>query len=143
MLLENFEHDYLQAIEKKIGDYSLEYKELYTGCYDRIEHNAQTSVQTVLIKGLSKATKSVGEVAGKAPVINKSALNEGLLTSSEKLEAFGNKKTEKKMNIFIENRADEVNVFSESISNVDRLYNHPIKLLFDNSNIYLKCEDVV
>ena len=36
MLLENFDHDYLQSILKKISDYSLEYKEFYTGCYDRI-----------------------------------------------------------------------------------------------------------
>ena len=143
MLLENFDHDYLQSILKKISDYSLEYKELYTGCYDRIEHNAQTSVQSVLLKGLSKATKSAVGVAEKAPIISKSMINESILAGSEKLEALGNKKTEETMNAFIENKTDEITVFTDSITSVDRLYNHPIQLLFDDSNLYLKCEDSV
>lgn len=143
MLLENFDHDYLQSILKKISDYSLEYKELYTGSYDRIEHNAQTSVQSVLLKGLSKATKSAVGVAEKAPIISKSMINESILAGSEKLEALGNKKTEETMNAFIENKTDEITVFTDSITNVDRLYNHPIQLLFDDSNLYLKCEDTV
>lgn len=143
MLLENFDHDYLQSILKKISDYSLEYKEFYTGCYDRIEHNAQTSVQSVLLKGLSKATKSAVEVAEKAPVIKNTIINESVLKGSEKLEELGNKKTEETMSAFIENRTDEVTVFSDSINNVDKLYNYPVKLLFDNSNIYLKYEDAI
>lgn len=143
MLLENFDHDYLQSILKKISDYSLEYKEFYTGCYDRIEHNAQTSVQSVLLKGLSKATKSAVEVAEKAPVIKNTMINESVLKGSEKLEELGNKKTEETMSAFIENRTDEVTVFSDSINNVDKLYNYPVKLLFDNSNIYLKYEDAI
>ena len=143
MLLENFDHDYLQSILKKISDYSLEYKEFYTGCYDRIEHNAQTSVQSVLLKGLSKATKSAVEVAEKAPVIKNTIINESVLKGSEKLEELGNKKTEETMSAFIENRTDEVTVFSDSINNVDKLFNYPVKLLFDNSNIYLKYESAV
>ena len=143
ILLENFGHDYLKSVSKKIEDYSLEYKEFYTECYEKIEHNAKTSVQTVLLKGLSKATKSAGEAAAKVPVIGKSQLNEGLLSGSEKLEALGNKKTEKTMNTFMENRADEVKVFVENIENVDRIYNDSVVLLFDNKNIYLKCNEAV
>lgn len=143
ILLENFGHDYLKSVSKKIKDYSLEYKEFYTECYDKLEHNANTSVQTILLKGLSKATKSAGEAATKVPVIKKSQLNEGLLSGSEKLKALGNKKTENTMNIFIENRADEVNVFVENIENVDRIYNNSVLLLFDDKNIYLKCNEAI
>ena len=46
ILLENFESAYLNAISKKIEDYSLEYHEIYTQCYDQIEGYAQSSIQS-------------------------------------------------------------------------------------------------
>ena len=76
-------------------------------------------------------------------MIKNTIINESVLKGSEKLEELGNKKTEETMSAFIENRTDEVTVFSDSINNVDKLYNYPVKLLFDNSNIYLKYEDAI
>ena len=36
-LLGNYNEDYLTGISKKLEDYSLKYRELYTKCYDEIE----------------------------------------------------------------------------------------------------------
>ena len=138
LLLENFEHNYLEKIAKTINDQSIEYKEFYTECYDKIEHNAQTSVESVLLKGLSKASKAAGETVAKVPVISKSQIDEGLISGGKKLQKLGNKKAEKTMDQFRENKADEIIVFAESIKNVDKLYNSPMRLLFDESNIYIK-----
>lgn len=142
MLLENFEHSYLEKISKTIEKQSIEYKEFYTECYDRIEHAAETSVESFLIKGLSKASKAAGETVAKVPHINKSQLDEGLIAGGEKLKSLRNKKTEKTMNVFRENRADEVMIFAENIDNVDKLYNKPMIMLFDNENVYVKSEEL-
>jgi len=40
MLLENFESAYLDCITKKMEDYSFQYRELYSQCYDQIEKNS-------------------------------------------------------------------------------------------------------
>jgi hypothetical protein len=138
MLLENFDHNYLEKIARTINELSIEYKIFYTECYDKIEHNAKTSVESVLLKGLSKATKAAGETVAKVPVISKSQIDEGLIAGGDKLRQLGNKKAEKTMDQFRENKADEVMIFAENIKNVDTLYNSPIRILFDDSNIYIK-----
>ena len=138
MLLENFDHVYLEKIAKKINEQSIEYKIFYTECYNKIEYNAQTSVESVLLKGLSKATKAAGETVAKVPVIGKSQIDEGLIAGGDKLQKLGNRKAEKTMDQFRENKADEVMIFAENIKNVDTLYNSPMRILFDDSNIYIK-----
>ncbi len=138
MLLENFDHEYLEKIAKTINEQSIEYKMFYTECYDKIENNAKTSVESVLLKGLSKATKAAGETVAKVPVISKSQIDEGLIAGGDKLRQLGNKKAEKAMDQFRENKADEVMIFAESIKNVDTLYNSPMRILFDDSNFYIK-----
>jgi hypothetical protein len=138
LLLENFEHNYLEKIAKTINDQSIEYKEFYTECYDKIEHNVQTSVESVFLSRLSKVSEAAGEAVAKVPVISKSQIDEGLISGGKKLHELGSKKVEKTMEQFRENKADETMVFAENIRNVDKLYNSSMRLLFDGSNIYIK-----
>lgn len=44
MLLENFGSAYLDSTAHKIEDYSYQYRELYTKCYNQIEGYAKTSI---------------------------------------------------------------------------------------------------
>ena len=52
--------------------YSYEYRELYTECYNKLENNANSSVQSYLRNGLANLSENAGNVIAKIPVINKS-----------------------------------------------------------------------
>ncbi len=137
MLLENFDSAYLDGIAKKIEDYSFNYRELYTKCYDQIEGYAKSSIQSHLLNGLASVNRIAGEAIAKVPVISKSQFDETLIETGEKLGKFGSKRIEQTMKQLIEKQSSYVRLFVENINVVNRLYNQPIELLFDKENIYI------
>ncbi|WP_342431124.1 hypothetical protein [Neobacillus sp. FSL H8-0543] len=144
ILLENFMSAYLDGISKKIEDYSLKYRELYTKCYDQIEGYAQSSIQSILFKGLTSASRGVGDNLAMERDFKKSLLGMVLIINSKGLEKKGSKRTEQTMKqlIFIEKQNDYIRPFVENINTVNKLYNQPIELIFDKENIYIGTTEV-
>ena len=141
MLLENYDSAYLDSISNKIEDYSFKYRELYTKCYDQIEGYAKSSIQSQLLKGLAGVNKVVGESVAKVPVISKSQIDETLIETGDKLGKFGSKRIEQTMKQLIDKQSSCVHPFIENINTVNRLYNQPMELLFDEENIYFSPSD--
>lgn len=137
ILLENFMSSYLDSISKKIEDYSLKYRELWTKCYDQIEGYAQSSIQSILSKGLTSASRGVGDNLAMERDYKRSLLGNVLIINSNRLEKKGLKRTEQTMKQFIEKQNDYIRPFVENINTVNKLYNQPIELIFDKENIYM------
>ncbi len=63
----NLSEEYLSGVSAKPDDYSIKYRELYTQCYDEFAGYSSTSIQSSLLKGLSKTTIVVGKLVEKIP----------------------------------------------------------------------------
>ena len=137
MLLGNFDSDYLSSVSEKLDTYSLKYRELYTKCYDEIEGYSSTSVQSSMLKGIAKASTSVGKFVEKIPVVSKGQADEALIAAGEKLEEFNTDKLRKQMSSLIEHQSNAVRPFIENIDTVNGLCNKPVKLLVDKDNLYI------
>lgn len=137
MLLGNYDADYLNGISKKLEDYSLKYRELYTKCYDEIEGYSFTSVQSSVLKGLSKASSSVGKFVEKIPVISKGQADEVLIATGGKLEEINTGKLKKQMSTLIEHQSNYVRPFIENIDTINELNNKPMQLVIDKENLYI------
>lgn len=137
LLLENYDADYLKGISEKLDSYSLKYRELYTKCYDEIEGYSATSVQSSMLKGISKASTSVGKFVEKIPVISNTQADETLIAAGDKLGEINKEKLKKQMRNLIEHQSNFVRPFIENIDTVNELYNKPVQLMIDNENIYI------
>lgn len=137
MLLENFGSAYLDSAAHKIEDYSFQYRELYTKCYNQIEGYANTSINSFLLGGLATINRFAGDAVAKIPVISESQIDETLIEASNQLEKFCSKKKEQTMTQFESDQGSCVRPFVENINTVNKLYNQPMVLLFDQENIYL------
>lgn len=137
MLLGNFDKDYLTGISEKLEKYSLHYRELYTKCYDEIESYSLTSVQSSMLKGIAKASTSVGKIVEKIPVISKGQADEALIAAGDKLDELNAGKLRKQMSSLIERQSNSIRPFIENIDTVNELYNKPVQLLVDKENIYI------
>lgn len=137
MLLGNFDADYLTRISDKLDTYSLNSRELYTKCYDEIESYSSTSVQSAMLKGIAKASTSVGKFVEKIPVISKGQADEALITAGDKLDELNAGKLRKQMSSLIEHQSNSIRPFIENIDTVNELYNKPVQLLVDRENLYL------
>lgn len=136
MLLGNFDSSYLDGVARKINDYAFRYRELYTQCYDQIESYAKSSIQAQLLSGLANINKVAGEVVAKIPIVSKSQIDETLIETSSRLGDYGSKRAEQAMGALVAHQSSAVHLFVENIDTVNRLYNQPMDLLFDNENIY-------
>lgn len=137
MLLENFDADYLTGISAKLDNYSLNYRELYSKCYDEVEGYSSTSVQSSVLKGIAKASTSVGKFVEKIPVISKSQVDETLITAGGKLDEINADKLRKQMRALIAYQSNSIRPFIENIDTINELYNKPVQLLIDEENLYL------
>lgn len=137
MLLGNFDADYLTGISDKLEKYSLKYRELYTKCYDEIEIYSSTSVQSSMLKGIAKASTSVGKFVEKVPVISKGQADEALIAAGDKLDELNDGKLRKQMRSLIEHQSNSIRPFIENIDTVNELCNKPVQLLIDKDNLYI------
>ena len=137
MLLGNFDKDYLTGISDKLEKYSLNYRELYTKCYDEIESYSSTSVQSSMLKGIAKASTSVGKLVEKIPVISKGQADEALIAAGDKLDELNAGKLRKQMSSLIERQSNSIRPFIENIDTVNELCNKPVQLLVDKENLYI------
>lgn len=137
MLLGNFDKDYLTGISDKLEKYSLNYRELYTKCYDEIESYSSTSVQSSMLKGFAKASTSVGKIVEKIPVISKGQADEALIAAGDKLDELNAGKLRKQMSSLIERQSNSIRPFIENIGTVNELCNKPVQLLVDKENLYI------
>lgn len=137
MFLGNFDKDYLTGISDKLEKYSLNYRELYTKCYNEIESYSSTSVQSSMLKGFAKASTSAGKLVEKIPVISKGQADEALIAAGDKLGELNASKLRKQMSSLIERQSNTIRPFIENIDTVNELCNKPVQLLVDKENLYI------
>ena len=137
LLSKNFEKNYLDYISETIREYSYKYRELYTDCYNRVAIYANQSVDSMVRKGLSKASKATGQGVAKAPLINKTDLENNLLQVSVKLKEYDADKREETLNALAENSSASVMPYVETIDNLNRFHNEPMDVMFDEEYIYV------
>lgn len=138
MLLENFSSAYLDGIANRIEDYAFQYRELYSECYDLIEGDAKSSIQSYLFGGLASINKAAGNAVAKIPLVSNSQIDEALIASGEQLEEYRSKQTAQTMRQLVNYQNSAVYTFVENIKTINRLYNQPMELIFDNESVYFE-----
>ena len=137
LLSKNFEKNYLDYISETIREYSYKYRELYTDCYNRVAIYANQSVDSMVRKGLSKASKATGQGVAKAPLINKTDLENNLLQVSVKLREYDSDKREETLNALAETSSASVMPYVETIDKLNRFHNEPMDVMFDKEYVYI------
>ena len=137
MLLENYEKEYLSSISAKLDKYSLQYKELYTQCYEEISGYSSSSLQSSVLKGLSKAAIAVGKVVEKMPVVGDTQADETLVSAGDKLNDISAERVRRQMQKLIERQSNFVRPFIDNINMINDLYNKPLQMLVDKDNLYI------
>ena len=141
MLVGNYASEYLLGIRRKIEDYSWQYRELYTKCYDQLETYFDSSIQSSLLKGLKTVSKATGEAIAKVPVISKGPVDEALIEAGSKLDKLGTRRSVQQLKKLVDRQSSCVRPFVDNIETVDRLYNNAITMVFDKDTLYLGIEE--
>lgn len=136
LLQENFDVAYLESVSRKVENMSLQYLELYSMAYELIEGYTKSSLQSKLVGGLSVMNRVAGETIAKIPVISKSQIDETLIGTGEKLGIYKEKRVIATMHKLIERQSSCIRPFIDNIDMVNRVYNQPMTLIFNDENMY-------
>ena len=98
---------------------------------------ANQSVDSMVRKGLSKASKVTGQGVAKAPLINKTDLENNLLQVSVKLKEYDSDKREETLNALAETSSASVMPYVETIDKLNRFHNEPMDVMFDKEYVYI------
>ena len=90
-----------------------------------------------MLKGIAKASTSVGKFVEKIPVISKGQADEALIAAGDKLDETNAGKVRKQMGSLIEHQSNSIRPFIENIDTVNELYNKPVRLLVDKEKLYI------
>ncbi len=137
MLSGSYASEYLNGIKQKIESYSLQYRELYTKCYDQLEAYYGSTIQSTLLKGIKSASKATGEAIAKIPVLKKRSVDETLLEAGTKLDLMVEKRSMQQLQRLATRHSSCVRPFVEMIETVDKLNSNPINLVFNNETVYI------
>ena len=138
MLQGNYNEAYLTSVEQRISEYSLQYRMLYTECYDLMEEYSKSSIQSGMLGTLATASRKMGEVIAKVPVISNSQLDENLIDAGSRLGRQGNRRADATLAGLAQTRANVTQPFVEHIQTVRNLYNKPVTYLIDGKNVYVR-----
>lgn len=138
MLLENFDAAYLNSVVSKIKNYSLEYDQFFQKSLENVEKYASTSLQARSLQGLAIAGKFAGEQIAKIPdKDNKIKIDDKLISGSGKLDKINTEAIKKTVDSFTAVEDSGIQMFSDKIQLINRMYNEPLCLMFDGENMYL------
>ena len=137
LLQENFTSDYLVGIASKLDEMALQYRDLYSVVYTRLEEMSRSSLQTRAVSGLAAASKTAGGVLAKVPMLSKSPVDKALIAAGDKMESYEAEKMRSALTRLAEHQSGCVRPFVEHIQTMDRLHNQPMTLIFDRDTLYL------
>lgn len=137
---ENYDPEYLRKAIDKINKYSIEYRTIYTDCYNFLKKIKVSSIGSKLKGGIAKLSGIAGSAVEATPVISKSNLDENLKGTSERIERLKDLNTENFMKEFTMLKDDYSKPISDSIREIAKLFNGDIKLLLDNTTLYFGIE---
>ena len=136
LLLENFTGEYLSHVSEKIREHAFQYRKEYTNCYDYLECLSEKSLQTKMMQGLSNVSIGLGSALAKAPILKKGPVDESLIDAGQKLKKSAEQKTNKIVCGLIGSADSGTAVFTENIDKINRIWNKPKEVFFDDKAIY-------
>lgn len=137
---ENYGSEYLKKALSKINKYSIDYRVIYSDCYNFLKKIKVSSVGGKVKGGVAKLSGFAGSAIKSAPIISKSNLDKSLISAGERLERSNLINIENFMKEFTMLKDDYTKPISDSIREIAKLFNSDIKLLLDDTTLYFGIE---
>ena len=90
-----------------------------------------------MLGGVAAVSRFLGNVIRQVPLISESPIDEALLDAGDQLDNMSSGWGEERLKELTAKKDHYAMSFMESIHMIDKLYNSPMELCFDQENLYL------
>lgn len=137
MLSGNFKEEYISGIKDELRSFSVAYRDLFEKCSIYLENISNAAFDTIVMKGVGTAGKSVGKFIGSLPVISKSSVDEFLQDEGAHLKSNAIEIKKKSVKEFAALSNPGIGIFTNKMDDMIHIYNHTTQICFDEYKIYL------
>jgi hypothetical protein len=138
VLVNNFKRDYLSNKIDDIRGKALDYRELYTQCFNALEQRNQRTVDSAAADVAARAIKVLGRAVAATPVGDHTQIDETLISTGSYLGEFNEGKNQDLKMSITEVREPGVELFAESLEAVSRVFDqHSTMVLTDDALLFL------
>lgn len=137
MLSGNFKKENILNIKAEIIKQALAYRDIYGDCSVYLENMEKSTLESNLLKGVGKVTKTVGNFISTIPVVKDGQVDEFLQVSGDRANDKASSTEKEIIETFAEMSNPGTNLFTEKMDDLIKIYAHTTDILFDNNNIYL------
>ena len=137
MLSGNFKEEYIRGIKEEIEKLSSEYRDLFGRCSIYLEKISGVSVEANVLKGIGTASRAVGKIIGRIPLVKEGRVDEFLQDSGKHIKSNAKEIETSAITAFAKISNPETRVFIDKMEDMIRIYNHTEKICFDDKKIYL------
>lgn len=136
MLSKNFQAEYLSKIENEIREHAMQFRNLYTECFDKIEALKKEAISTQATKKLAEVSRSVGSFIGKIPVVKAGPVDEFLISVGDTISESEKNNLEKTLAFFIQYKDSGLIPIANHIEMMNHLANKPVVMQYDKKVLY-------
>ena len=137
MLSGDFKEENILCVRDELEKVAAVYRNLYDQCSVYLEKLIGSTIESNFLKGIGTASKAVGRLVEKIPVIKEGQVDEFLQESGTKLNNSANRIEKKAIESFAEISNPGIGVFVEKMNDMVQIYGHTQEIYFDDKRVYL------
>ena len=137
LLSQNFDSEYLGNVADELKQYFDDYRELYTHCYNEIEHSVKNALGAHLAGGVAAGNKFLGKQLKKIKFIERGSIDDFLEANGKVIEKKEAERLENIKEKFISYKDSGIGTFTNNINIINTFYNNPVELLWDKENPFI------
>lgn len=137
LLSGNFKEENISGIISEIEKFSMEYRDKFMQSSTYLEKLSKHSVGANVLKGAGTASKAVGRLIGRIPVVKEGPVDEFLQKGGTKLKENARGMEEDILKSFAKFGNPRTGIFTNKMRDMIQIYNHTSEICFDEKKIYL------
>ena len=137
MLSGDFKEENILCVRDELEKVAAVYRNLYDQCSVYLEKLIGSTIESNLLKGIGTASKAVGRLVEKIPLIKEGQVDEFLQESGTKLNNSANRIEKKVIESFAEISNPGIGVFVEKMNDMVQIFGHTQEIYFDDKRVYL------
>lgn len=140
MLSGNFKEENILGIQNEIENMAMTYRELFRECSLYLEQMSSSSIETNMLRGIGVASKAVGNMIGRIPVVSRGPVDEFLQDKGSNLSENATQIDQGIVKSFAKICNPETGIFVDKMKEISQIYNHTTEIYFDEQKVYLVTE---
>ena len=137
LLGDYIDENIIDAAQSKLNNLNIEYRKLYTELYDFLDKVSKNSIDKKAINVLGNASKGMGNIIHKMPLIEKGPVDEALVSLGNYIQNINEDNLIESLERLRNYKSLNIDGFIKQYDKLSVLYSGSTKILFDHDNIYV------